>query len=90
MAQSILIIADSGTGKSTAIRGLNPDETFIINVAAKGLPFKGWKKNYTPISKDNPKGNLSNVSSAAGIMKALKHVNDNMPCLLYTSPSPRD
>ena len=43
------------------------------------MPFKGWKKNYTPIGKANPKGNLSNVSSAAGIVKALKHVNDNMP-----------
>ena len=78
MAQSILVIADSGSGKSTAIRGLNPEETFVINVAAKGLPFKGWKKDYTPISKDNPKGNLSNVSSAGGIMKAMRHINDNM------------
>ena len=79
MAQSILIIADSGTGKSTAIRDLDPKKTFIINVASKGLPFKGWKKNYSLITKDNPGGNLSNTSSAAGIMKALKHINDNMP-----------
>jgi len=79
MAQSILIIADSGTGKSTAIRDLDSSETFIINVAGKGLPFKGWKKNYTLISKDNIKGNLSNVSSASGIIKALTHVNENMP-----------
>ena len=79
MAQSILIIADAGSGKSTAIRELNPKDTFIINVAGKGLPFKGWKKNYTPISKDNPKGNISSVSSAGGIQKAMKHVNDNMP-----------
>jgi hypothetical protein len=78
MAQSILIIADSGTGKSTAIRELDSKETFIINVAGKGLPFKGWKKNYTAISKDNPKGNLSNVSSAGGIMKAMQHINDKM------------
>ena len=54
MAQSVLVIADSGTGKSTAIRNLNPDETFIINIANKPLPFKGWKKNYTLISKENP------------------------------------
>jgi len=78
MAQSILIIADSGTGKSTAIRELDSKETFIINVAGKGLPFKGWKKNYTAISKDNPKGNLSNVTSAGGIMKAMQHINDKM------------
>ncbi len=79
MAQSILIIADAGSGKSTAIRKLDPKETFIINVAGKGLPFKGWKKSYTPISKDNPKGNISSVSSATGILKAMRHVEENMP-----------
>ena len=79
MAQSILIIADSGTGKSTAIKKLPSKETFIINVAGKALPFKGWRKNYEAISKDNPKGNMSSVSSASGIMKAMTHVNDNMP-----------
>jgi len=78
MAQSVLIIADSGSGKSTSIRNLNPAETFIINPANKALPFKGWKKNYTKIGKDNPKGNMSNVSSAEGIMKCMKHINDNM------------
>ena len=35
MAHSILIIADSGAGKSTSIEKLNSDETFIINVANK-------------------------------------------------------
>jgi len=79
MAQSILIIADAGAGKSTAITKLDPKATFIVNVAGKGLPFKGWKKSYIPISKTNQKGNMSNVSSAAGIMKCMKHVNDNMP-----------
>ena len=58
MAQSVLIIADSGTGKSTSIRNLDPKETFIINIANKPLPFKGWKGNYKNISKDNPKGNM--------------------------------
>ncbi len=79
MAQSVLVIADSGSGKSTSIRDLDPKETFIINIANKPLPFKGWKKNYTAISKDNPKGNMTPVSSSAGIMKAMMHVNDKMP-----------
>jgi hypothetical protein len=77
MAQSILIIADSGMGKSTSVRKLDPKETFIINVAGKGLPFKGWKKNYQNI-KGNPKGNITSASSAKGILKALDHVNENM------------
>lgn len=79
MAQSVLVIADSGTGKSTAIRTLDPKETFIVNIANKPLPFKGWKKNYVNISKDNPKGNMTSASSAPGIIKAMQHVNDKMP-----------
>ena len=47
MAQSVLVIADSGTGKSTSIGNLDPKETFIVNIANKPLPFKGWKKQYT-------------------------------------------
>ena len=78
MAQSVLVIADSGTGKSTSIRTLNPKETFIINIANKPLPFKGYKSKYTQISKENPKGNLTAASSAPGIIKAMKHVNDKM------------
>jgi len=79
MAQSVLVIADSGTGKSTSIRTLSSKETFIINIANKPLPFKGWKKDYVNISKDNPKGNMTSAASAAGIIKAMKHVNDKMP-----------
>ena len=79
MAQSVLVIADSGTGKSTSIRKLDPKDTFIINIANKPLPFKGWKKNYSNISKDNPKGNMTSASSAPGIIKAMQHVNDKMP-----------
>ena len=79
MATSTLVIADSGSGKSTSIRNLNPEETFIINIANKPLPFKGWKGKYKQISKDNPSGNLTSTSTSVGIMKALKHVNDKMP-----------
>lgn len=79
MSISTLIIADSGSGKSTAIRTLNPKETFIINPGNKPLPFKGWKNDYTQISKENPDGNMTSASSAAGVLKAMKHVSDNMP-----------
>ena len=78
MAQSVLVIADSGTGKSTSIRTLNPKETFIINIANKPLPFKGYKKDYKQISKENPNGNITSASSSAGIIKAIKHVDDKM------------
>jgi len=35
----IMVIAKSGRGKSTAIRNMNPEETFLINVLGKPLPF---------------------------------------------------
>ena len=53
MAQSILVIAESGAGKSTSIANLDPKETFIVNVANKPLPFKGWKNKYKIWSRED-------------------------------------
>lgn len=47
MANLIAIVGDSGSGKSSSIRTLNSAETFIINVASKPLPFRGWRTKYT-------------------------------------------
>lgn len=79
MAQSILVIAESGTGKSTSIENLDPKETFIINVANKPLPFKGWKKKYTIWSKENPSGNMYDKSTVPNIEACIKYVNDKRP-----------
>ena len=76
MAQSILIIAESGCGKSTAIESLKPEETFIINVANKPLPFKGWKKKYIPFDLSTKKGNIASVSRPADIEAVLKVINN--------------
>jgi len=79
MAQGILVIAESGAGKSTSIENLDPKETFIINVANKPLPFKGWKKKYVLWSKDNPSGNLYTGSSAQQIEACLSYVSSKRP-----------
>jgi len=79
MAQEILIIGESGTGKTTSFRTLDPKETFILNVARKPLPFKGWKTNYTTISKDNAQGNYYSSDNADALVRTMKHINDNMP-----------
>lgn len=79
MAQGVLIIAESGAGKSTSIENLNPAESFIINVANKSLPFKGWKKKYVLWSKDNPTGNMYDKASPEGIEACLKYINEKRP-----------
>lgn len=79
MAQGVLIIGESGSGKSTAGRNLKPEETFWINVANKALPFKGWKAKYPKVSKENPEGRMSSVHTPNGILQALEYVSENRP-----------
>lgn len=79
MAQSVLIIAESGAGKSTAIANLKPEETFIINVANKPLPFKGWRSLYPIWSKENQEGRMYTRPGIKEIEACLKYINERRP-----------
>lgn len=79
MGQGILVVAESGSGKSTSIETLNPAETFIINVANKPLPFRGWKKKYTIWSRENAAGNMYDKAGAQNIEACIKYVNEKRP-----------
>ena len=79
MAQEILIIGESGSGKSTSLENLDPKSTFIVNVAKKPMPFRGWKGNYKKLSKDTPTGNYIESDNHATIVQTMKHINDKMP-----------
>lgn len=82
-ANAILIVGESGSGKSTSMESLNPSETFIINVSAKSLPFRGWKGKYKEFSGANPTGNLVNTDDADTIIKTMKYVSDKRPEIKY-------
>lgn len=41
MATGVLILGESGTGKSTSLRNFKADEIAYINVSSKPLPFRG-------------------------------------------------
>lgn len=77
MAQEVLIVGASGTGKSTSIENLNPESTFIVNVARKALPFKGWKTKYPSFNKDNPDGRFYSSDVPQEILKCLNYINEN-------------
>jgi len=47
MANIVMLLGKSGTGKTTSLRGLNPQETVICNVLNKRLPIKGANKLYS-------------------------------------------
>lgn len=40
MGMPVLILGESGSGKSTSLRNFNPDEIEVLNVASKPLPFR--------------------------------------------------
>lgn len=79
MANLIAIVGASGTGKSSSLRNLDSTETFVINVASKPLPFKGWRSKYSIWSKDNPNGNYINTSDVPTIGKILAYINTKRP-----------
>ena len=75
MATLIMILGESGTGKSTSIENLNPQETFIIQVVDKPLPFRGFKSKYPLRNKENPAGNRFISDRADKIIRILDTLN---------------
>jgi hypothetical protein len=68
------IVGATGTGKSTAIKHLNPEETYIINVAKKELPFRGSEKLYNTENK-----NYKEIEDANEISRLLRTISDKAP-----------
>lgn len=75
MASKLIgIVGATGTGKSTAIKHLDPKETYIINVAKKELPFKGSEKLYNTENK-----NYAELDGAIDITQRLRLLSDKAP-----------
>jgi len=74
MANNIILLGKSGSGKSTSIKGLNPKETVIINTLKKRLPFKG---SITMYNADNK--NLFNVDDYTTVIAYLQSISDKAP-----------
>lgn len=61
MSRLICVMGESGSGKTTSMRTLNPDTTYYIDCDGKGLAWKGWRKQYNAekknycVSRDIPK-----------------------------------
>lgn len=72
MAKVTIICGDTGTGKSSSIKNLDPKETYIINTLNKPLPFKGSKSLYNADNK-----NTKSTDSYGDVQGILKAINDN-------------
>lgn len=74
MSNLVIILGSSGAGKSTSIKTLNPQETVVLNVLGKDLPFKGSRANYT-----REKKNLIQSSKWDSIAAMMQSISSNMP-----------
>lgn len=74
MAKLIAVVGETGSGKSTSVKTLDPKTTYIINVAGKELPFKGSAKLYNREAK-----NYKEVDDAKEILKTLEAISNTSP-----------
>ncbi len=70
MAQIIGIMGESGAGKTTSLRNLDPKTTLYVDADKKGLSWKGWKKDYNAENKNYFADDHANV-----VKLALQKVN---------------
>lgn len=58
MAQKILIMGESGTGKTTSLRNLNPALTAIVNPVGKPMPFKENNGKFTVLNNETKSSHI--------------------------------
>lgn len=70
MARVIGIMGESGSGKTTSCRNLDPETTFYIDCDGKGLSWRGWRNDY-----NEEKGNYKKTDDKNVVMLILSKIN---------------
>lgn len=88
MSKAILVIGESGSGKTTAMRNLPPSETYYIDCDGKGLAWRGWKQQYNSKNK-----NYANIMASAddsrpgevadSVIQLMKAISDKRTDIKY-------
>ena len=72
MSKVICVAGESGSGKTTSMRTLDPKTTLYIDCDKKGLSWKGWKQQYN----EDPNKNYIRTDFVSTVMSALKKTNE--------------
>lgn len=70
--KAICIMGESGSGKTTAMRNLDPETTFFVDCDKKGLSWRGWREQY-----NGEKQNYLQTDFPQVALTALKKVNES-------------
>ena len=74
MSKLICVMGESGSGKTTAMRTLDPATTYYIDCDGKGLAWKGWKSQY-----NTEKKNYVVSRDIPGITKLIINIGEKRP-----------
>lgn len=78
MSKVICIAGESGSGKTTSMRNLPPEQTYYIDCDGKGLSWKGWRNQY---SKENK--NYLRSDDQAKICDYIAKISEKCPHIRY-------
>ena len=67
-------MGESGSGKTTAMRTLDPKESFYIDCDGKGLSWKGWRQQY---NKDN--ANYHRTDNQDTVLTIMQKISKEKP-----------
>ena len=74
MSNIIGIMGESGAGKTTSMRNLDPATTYYIDCDKKGLSWRGWKKQYNSENK-----NYYQTDVQEEVLHIMKGINTKRP-----------
>lgn len=72
MSKVICVMGESGAGKTTSCRNLDPKTTYYIDCDKKGLSWKGWKKQYNEDQK-----NYYKTDNQVTVLSLLNRINSS-------------
>lgn len=78
MAKVIGVMGESGSGKTTAMRNLDPSVTYYFDCDKKGLNWRGWREQYSKEKK-----NLTVSDDFMTVDRILHNINENAPHIKY-------
>lgn len=74
MGVVIAVMGESGSGKTTAMRNLDPASTYYIDADQKGLSWKGWRNQYNTEAK-----NYASVDEPKVVRALIENINAKAP-----------